>query len=167
MQPAMLHPIEFNMDNEVATALRQRPELAALNSKLESVRVRWHLATDQLKPRLNLVAEGYLAGLQGDSDVFGAVANQFDTGRPGYAAGLVYERPLRNRSATATLRQREFELSQVNSLIEEAMENIRAEVETAVRNVSSGTSRRNQPPDIAGSRYRRSGCHERSLGNVR
>ena len=38
-------------------------------------------------------------------------------------------------AATAAARQRQFEITQLNYLIEEATENVRAEVETAVRNL--------------------------------
>ncbi|TWU01374.1 TolC family protein [Neorhodopirellula pilleata] len=137
LQSASLLPFEFAIENEVATALERRPELAELASKLAATNVRLQLARDQSKPTLNLVAEGYVAGLQGQSDIPGAFVDQFSTGRPGYAAGLVYERPVGNRAATAAVRQRQFEIAQLGHLIDEAKENVRAEVETAVRNVQA------------------------------
>jgi outer membrane protein TolC len=137
LQTPILHPIGFYIEHEVDVAMQRRPELRDFFSKLEIARVRLQLARDQTKPTLNLVGEGYVAGLQGQSNILGAFSDQFSEGRPGYAGGLVYERPVGNRAATATVRQRQFEIVQLNNLLKEATENIRAEVETAVRNVEA------------------------------
>jgi outer membrane protein TolC len=137
LQLPKLHPIGFVIEHEVGLALHRRPELKDLFSKLEVAKVRLQLARDQTKPTLNLVGEGYVAGLQGQSDIPGAFVDQFSEGRPGYAAGLVYERPVRNQASTATVRQRQYEVIQLSHLINEATENVRAEVETAVRNVEA------------------------------
>jgi outer membrane protein TolC len=137
VQPALLKPIEFDIENQVAIALQSRPELSQLASKMNSLQVRYQLANDQTKPTLNMVAESYLAGRQGDSDIIGAFSDQFSEGRPGYAVGLTYELPVGNRAARASVRQRQFEVSQLNHLIDEASENIRAEVESAVRSVKA------------------------------
>lgn len=137
IQPAGVLPISFDMQGEVAKALEQRPELKKLAHKLSIARVRLQLAQDQTRPTLNLVAEGYIAGLQGNSDIFGAWTDQFSTGRPGYAAGFVYERPVRNREAKAAVQQWQYEIAQLNHLTIEAKGNIQAEVETALRNVEA------------------------------
>jgi len=135
IQAAALTPTEYLIDVEVAMALQQRPELEELEAQTRAVRAQIRLAQDQTKPTLNLVGEGYLAGLQGDSNIGSAWVKQFDTGRPGYAGGLVYEQPMYNRAARASVRQRQFELKQLDHLLREGRENIRAEVESAVRNV--------------------------------
>ena len=137
IQPAQIQPIELDLETECHEALKRRPELASIENKIQAVQVQLRLAEDQKKPTLNLVAEGYLAGLRGESDIPGAWVDQFSTGSPGYAAGLIYERPLRNRAAEATVRQLRFELSQLIHLANEADENVRAEVETAIRNVDA------------------------------
>lgn len=126
--------LQFDIEQEVATALAARPEIAELTSKVGAAKARLQLASDMTKPQLDLVAEGYLAGLEGDSNVFGAWSDQFTEGRPGFATGLLYQRPVKNQTANATLRQRRLELNQLHHLITEARENIRAEVESAVRN---------------------------------
>lgn len=137
VQDAQLLEISFNPDAEVSNALAQRPELADLSAKILSAETRIRLARDQTKPRLDMIAEGYVAGRQGSSDILGAWTDQFSTGRPGFATGLVYERPVHNRVATAAVRQRSLELSQLHHLVNEAQETIRAEVDTAVRNVDA------------------------------
>ncbi len=137
VQVAQLLEISFDYELESENALAMRPELADLSARMRAAEARIRLASDQTKARLDIVAEGYLAGRRGNSEVFGAWSDQFSTGRPGFATGLLYERPVHNRAATAALRQRKLELAQVHHLINEAQETIRAEVETAVRNVDA------------------------------
>ncbi|HBE69263.1 MAG TPA: hypothetical protein DDW52_14030 [Planctomycetaceae bacterium] len=127
-------PLEFDLEQEVANALAARPEIAELTGKVGAAKARIRLASDMTKPQLDLIAEGYLAGLEGNSDVFGAWSDQFTEGRPGFATGLLYQRPVNNQTANATLQQRRLELNQLHHLLTEARENIRAEVEMAVRN---------------------------------
>ena len=134
-QTPSLFPLEFDIEQEIETALQQRPELSELGRKLEAANVRLQLARDQTKPTLNLVGEGYVAGLEGQSNIPRAFTEQFTQGAPGFAVGLVYERPVGNRAATAAVRQRQFEVAQLSHLIAEANENVYAEVETAIRNV--------------------------------
>lgn len=136
-QTPSLLPFEFDIENEVGMALQRRPELMELARNLEAANVRLRLARDQTKPTLNLVGEGYVAGLQGHSDIPGAFVDQFSKGPPGFAGGLVFERPVGNRAATAAVRQRQCEVVQLSHLISEANENVHAEVETAIRNVQA------------------------------
>ncbi|GAB5404684.1 MAG: hypothetical protein Aurels2KO_29150 [Aureliella sp.] len=140
VQVAQLLDVAFDLETEVASALSQRPELADLTAKKLAAETRIRLANDQTRPRLDVVAEGYVAGRQGSSDVLGAWTDQFTTGRPGFATGLLFERPVHNRAATAAVRQRSLELAQLSHLMGEAKETIRAEVETAVRNVEATKS---------------------------
>ncbi|MEZ6087250.1 MAG: TolC family protein [Pirellulaceae bacterium] len=139
LQTPMVHPVQFNVGHEVAEAIARRPEIAELHSQLEIAVVRLRLAQDQRKPLLNLVAEGYLAGLQGDSNVLGAFGDQFHTGRPGGAAGLLYESPIGNRAAYAVVRQRQLELAELEHILRDTEERIRAEVESSIRDVEAGT----------------------------
>jgi outer membrane protein TolC len=134
-EPQVLR-LSLNMETEVAKALASRPELAELQHRLQSARVRLQLAKDQLKPQLNVVTEAYLAGLREDFDMGRAFTDSFGD-RPGYAAGLAYEQPLRRRAATQAVQQRTLEVSQLSQLVREAEENIRTEVEIALRNIAA------------------------------
>ncbi|QDT04439.1 Outer membrane efflux protein [Rubripirellula lacrimiformis] len=139
VQPAVVLPVHFDAQIEVAAALGQRPELQRLNSEMDVARTRLRLANDQKKATLNFVSEAYLAGRQGDSDVLGALTDQFTVGRPGYGAGLVYERPMGNRNANASARQAYFQISQLQHLTTETTEKIYTEVESAVRDVAASS----------------------------
>lgn len=136
-QRASLMPVEFDIQSEVGIAIQRRPEIQAINDQIQATRVRLTLAHNQTKPLLNFIAEGYVAGLEGNSNVFGAWASQFADNRPGYAGGFEFEMPYRNRQATSEMRQRRHELSQLDFLLKEQMANVEAEVETAIRNVEA------------------------------
>lgn len=137
VQPAVLFPLDFDMQAEIKQAWLKRPEIMDLVSRQQSVNVQLALARDQTKPTLNLIGEGYLAGLQANNNFGRAFTDQFSQGRPGYAAGIIYERPAGNRAAKAAVKQHSLELAQIDHLIREAEENIRAEVESAIRNVQA------------------------------
>lgn len=134
-QPAVIVPVDFNIEAEVAIAIQRRPEILELQELVNATQVRLNLAQDQTRPQLNLVVQGQLAGRQGDSDIVGAWTNQFTEGRPGFGGGLQYQRPYRNRTANAQVRQRQLEMTQLSMLIREKSANVRAEVEIAVRNL--------------------------------
>ncbi|WP_417746578.1 TolC family protein [Rosistilla oblonga] len=134
-QPAVIVPVDFNIESEVAVAIQRRPEILELHELVNATQVRLNLAQDQTRPQLNLVLQGQLAGRQGSSDIAGAWANQFTDGRPGFGGGLQYLLPYRNRTAHSLVRQRQYELTQLTMLIREKTGNIRAEVEIAIRNL--------------------------------
>ncbi|WP_197452458.1 TolC family protein [Rosistilla carotiformis] len=135
VQPAVISPIDFDIESEVALAINRRPEILELHELVNATQVRLNLAQDQTRPQLNLVLQGQLAGRQGASDIVGAWSNQFTEGRPGVGGGLQYQLPYRNRTAHGQVRQRQYELTQLTMLIREKSANIRAEVEIAVRNL--------------------------------
>ncbi|MEQ1902743.1 MAG: TolC family protein [Pirellulaceae bacterium] len=134
VQPLALEYIHFDPNAELAVALDRRPEIQELQRKIDAIDVRLQLAADQTRPQMNLLMEGYVAGLQGESDVFGAWNNQFIDGQPGYAGGLEMEMPYRNRAARARVNQRRYEIAQYENLLRETKANIQAEVEVAIRN---------------------------------
>lgn len=137
VQTAALTSMKFDIEREVAQAIKLRPEIQDLNGQIGAARIRLELAKNQTKPLLNLVMEGYVAGLRGESDVFGAWSNQFGEGRPGYAGGLEFEMPYRNRAANARLHQRRYELTQLEFVMKEQIAVIRNEVESAIRTLEA------------------------------
>ncbi len=137
VQEPVLQPLDLDIEAEVAAAVARRPEIQELRQKLKAKGVQLALARDQAKAQLNFVLEGNLAGLAGSSDIFRSWVNQFSTGRPGFAAGLQYELPYRNRTARGVVRQTQLEMNQLQYLLGELLANIRAEVETSIRNVQA------------------------------
>ncbi|MCA9197845.1 MAG: TolC family protein [Planctomycetales bacterium] len=140
VQPPAVFPIELNLESEVQRALQARPELADLNAQVGIAQAKLNLAHDQMKAKLDFVGEAYIAGLQGNNDVANAWSDQFNGGTPGVSAGLVFERPAANRSARGAVQEREFELAQLGHLLREMNETIRADVESAVRDISAAST---------------------------
>ena len=122
MRSPNVYQIELDIEAEVAEAHLARPEIRELQAEIGAVNARLRLARDQLKPTLNVVGEAYIAGLEGNNDIGDAWVDQFKEGSPGFAAGLVYERPIGNRAAGGATRQRKFELVRMQYLLEETTE---------------------------------------------
>ena len=128
-------PFQPDLTDAMRKALCHRPEIQQATKEVRSASVRAEVAEKDLLPVLNLVLETYVSGLQGNSQVFPAWVDQFNTGRPTYGAGLQFEMPWGNRAAKARLQQRRLELRQTINQLQVVTANIRTEVEVAVRNV--------------------------------
>ncbi|MEM6331363.1 MAG: TolC family protein [Planctomycetota bacterium] len=126
---------EASLRRHTAAALRRRPELIGLIADAEAAGIRVAQAEHELRPTLDLVAEAFVRGLDGGSDVGTSFLRQFNTGAPGYGLGVEFAAPIGNRAAKASLRQRRFEAARVAGLIREQVELVRAEVEVAARNL--------------------------------
>jgi outer membrane protein TolC len=127
--------VRVDLQESVQTALKHRPEIDEAMQKVRMACVRRNVSYRDLLPSLSLVLETYVAGLEGDSSVGGAIQRQFDTGAPSYTAGLVFETPLYRRAAHARLRQREAEHRRMSLAFHATLETLTAEVEIAVRDV--------------------------------
>lgn len=129
--------MNIELVSEVEQALLHRPEIRASMQEIRAACIRQSVAENELLPQLNLVTQAYLAGLRGDSNVFGAWSDQFTEGAPGYGVGLQYEIPYGNRIANARKDRRRLELRQLQEKYRATLENIRAEVEIAVRELTT------------------------------
>lgn len=133
------HPIDNSLpvtiEDAMATALEYRSEVDLASREIEAARVRLGVACNDLLPKLDLVLETYLSGLKGEFDLSRAWLDQFSVGEPSYTAGLVFEIPLYRQESRSRHLQRSVELRRLLSRFELTVENLRAEVETAVRQV--------------------------------
>ena len=122
-----------DLPSELQTAIQSRPEIHAAVQQVKTGATRLGIARHELLPTLNLVTEGFLNGLQGDSDFLEAFTDQFSTGRPSYSVGVQYELPVGNRLAKARLCRRQHELARLQDEYSRALEAVRTEVDIAVR----------------------------------
>lgn len=129
--------IEPDLDVAIATAMENRPEIEAAASNVKAASVRLGISKKELLPVLDFVAEASAAGLVGDSSISKAYGNQFSEGRPTYSVGLMFEVPLCNREAKARHQRRQLELAQLQHEMQNTIEMLKAEVEVAVRQVST------------------------------
>lgn len=126
-------PAEVSTRLATLTALDNRPDIAKSIRAIQAVTARVGAAKNQVLPRLDLILSTYVAGLDGNRDLFGAMENQLTEGRPSYAAGIQFEVPLGNRASRARLERNRKELSRVLYDFRQVTETVFAEVEVAVR----------------------------------
>lgn len=142
--------IEVELEDAIAIALKERPELAQQNAALEELDLDTRYFANQLKPQLDLTAGYGYAGTFGDrrevdsetgettlitgaySD---AVQQILDREFDGWNVGLSFTMPLQNRSARAqkAIADIELERGKVNMTL--LQQQIITEVRTAVRQV--------------------------------
>lgn len=122
---------------ELQEALRSRPEISVTLEKIKAGEVKVGMATNELKPTLNLLLEGYVRGLKGGYDVASSFGAQFSEGSPSYTTGIVYEAAWGNRAAQSRLKKRNLELQQLMHEFQNSLQTISAEVEIAAREVEA------------------------------
>src|SRR5262249_16163592 len=121
----------------LSTALNFRPEIQQASKDITASCERLNIAKKELQPQLNAVMGTSISGLQGNADFGQAYGNQFTQGRPTYWGGLTYEMPYNNRAANAQHHQRKLELSRATAKLQVVTATVRADVEVAVREVST------------------------------
>jgi outer membrane protein TolC len=133
LESPLSSPIAVSQRDATITALDNRSDLAEAIRKIQATTARIGVAKNQVLPRLDLILHSHIAGLEANSNTFGAFGNQFSDGRPSYAAGLVYESPFGNRAAQARLARNRLELTRAMRDFEQTTEEAFTEVEVAVR----------------------------------
>lgn len=129
--------IDINFRTQLELATQHRPEIMAAIKEVQAGSTRLGVAEHELLPVLNLVTQGFLSGLEGDSDFAQAFANQFSEGAPSYSVGLQYEFPVGNRLARARMCRRRIEMRQIQSQYEQALAAVETEVDIAVRELTT------------------------------
>jgi outer membrane protein TolC len=126
-----------DLQTEIETAVQNRPEVMAAIRQVKAGSTRLGVAEHELLPALNLVTQGFLNGLRGDSDFGGSFVDQFSDGAPSYSIGLQYELPVGNRLARARLCRRKHELAQLEDQYARALTAVQTEVDIAVRELNT------------------------------
>lgn len=137
MQQPVDVKIPVTVEDAVATALEYRSEVDIASREIQAARVRLGVACNDLLPKLDLVLETYLSGLKDQFDISQAWIDQFSVGEPSYTAGIMFEIPLYRQQARSRHLQRTVELRRLLSKFQLTVDNLRAEVETAVRYVKT------------------------------
>ncbi|MEM7475929.1 MAG: TolC family protein, partial [Planctomycetota bacterium] len=123
------------LEDAVSTALCNRRDISRAIRKIRAANRRAGVAKNELFPKLDLIVGSYVAGLEGDSDVFDAWVNQFSDGGPGINFGFEFELPRGNRAAKAQQQIRLVELKQELRRFRLVAQRAIAEVEIAVRDL--------------------------------
>ncbi|HYR57216.1 MAG TPA: TolC family protein [Chthoniobacteraceae bacterium] len=132
----VLSSAPFDAAAAARAALETRPEINQAFLQLRAATIREKMQRNELLPELNLVLQGTLGGLDEHfSDVY---ARQYDTGAPGYGAGIVFSIPLENNIARARLNRRRLELRQQIDQLRTTIETVLLEVKISAREVATG-----------------------------
>lgn len=126
-------PVDISTRQATLTALDNRPDIAQSIRKIQAVSARVGAAKNQVLPRLDLILSSYVAGLDANRNTYGAFISQFDTGRPGFAAGFQFEIPIGNRASKARLARNRWELSRAVYQFQQTTEATFTDVEVRVR----------------------------------
>lgn len=130
-------PVELDMAASIQTALQHRPDIARAIREIRATSVRLELARNEVLPRLDLILNTYVAGLEGEANIPSAWGNQFSVGEPGYTVGFQFEVPLGNRAAKARRERSEWEMQKAMHEFQSIVELGMTEVELAVREVKT------------------------------
>ncbi len=127
------HEQPLDMLASIEIGLRHRPEMSEAMGRIKAGAVRQQVASNELLPALDLIMETYVAGLRGNSNFANSWSDQFTEGAPSYALGMQLEVPICNRAARARYERRRLEIRQLQNELLDAMQQIRVEVEIAIR----------------------------------
>ncbi|MCA9266130.1 MAG: TolC family protein [Planctomycetales bacterium] len=133
----LAHPVDMSMRDGLAMALWNRPDISKAIRAIRATSVELGVARNEVLPKLDLLLSTYVAGLEGNSEVFSAYGNQFAEGRPGFSVGLLFEVPLGKRAGRARFERRQWELTRATEQLRLAVETALAETEQSIREVDT------------------------------
>ncbi len=136
-------PITFfetlNLEEAIATAIEQRPEIAQAKKNVESSELNTQFARNQLLPTLSVQGTIGLVGL--GSDYGNSFNRNFSGDFYNYGAGLVLSYPLGNRSAMSTYHKRQLEARNAEVVLTNVRHQIILGVREATRRVQTDFQR--------------------------
>lgn len=129
--------VTADTSGSVARAIQNRPEIHQAMKRIRAGCVRLNVARNDLLPELNLIAQTYVSGLRGESNIGRAFEDQFTRGAPTYSVGVEYAFPIGNRAAEARKTRRELEIRQLKSQFRTTSATIAMEAKVAVGEVKT------------------------------
>ena len=153
----MVRPVAITAEQAIQKGLANNPDLKALEMDLASNRLSTKLASDALKPQLDLQATAGFAGLGGDlllldDSVFppivigttpggypDALSNLFDNAT--WSVGFIVGLPIGNRAAEADFVQADLVQKRTERTLENARQQLVFNIRTALRNLESDLKR--------------------------
>lgn len=137
VESPLVEAVPLQMEQSLYTALQHRPNISQAIREVRAATVRLDVAHHEILPKLDLVASTYVAGLAANSYFGQSWGSQFDSGRPTFSAGLLFEVPFGRREAFAKENRRKWELKRVFSQFRLTVEETLTGVELAVREVET------------------------------
>ncbi|MGB9893641.1 MAG: TolC family protein, partial [Candidatus Saccharicenans sp.] len=151
---------EMSLEEALAIALTNRPDLKSLQINLQTQQFNLTLAKNQLLPALNLTASFYAPGLSGDRLVYlnnnpltGVIVDvipgprskslndAFGLKYKNWSVGMTLSLPLSNVASRASYAQARLNLQQAELNLKQQEQQAILEVKTALRNVQANKER--------------------------
>lgn len=129
--------LDISLDHVVTTSLENRPEIRETMQRAKLAGIERDISVNDLLPELSLLLGTYVSTLQDDGRAGRAFVDQFGGTTPGYSVGLEFELPVGNRAARSRLVQRKLQLAKIKNQVDEMMQNVIAESQTALRRLNS------------------------------
>jgi outer membrane protein TolC len=133
-------PAGIELQDAVVTALHNRPELRQATQRTKTTALRNQIAANELLPDLRLLLSTYISALEDETGIERAWTGQFSA-TPGYAAGLQYDFPWRNRAARSRFKQAELEYSKAQFELEQVTVNLIADAQQSWYRLASARTR--------------------------
>ena len=133
--PPAEEPVQFDLDDQIDTALLNRLELGQQQLRVNSAEIAMQVAFNGLYPKLDFVASAALQGLS--TDFSKSFSDQLSKGHGIYSAALQLEIPLGNREARAIWRRSQLQRLQAAEAYRNIVNTVEEDVTTAVREVDT------------------------------
>lgn len=128
--------LEVDLDQAIATAFAERPELRSQELAIENARLEQAFASNQARPQLDF-SLNYGAGASDAIGFSDPLEELFALRFPGWAASLNFTYPLQNRAGRAGRVLADLDLERTNVELEQLQQVIRTEVRQAARGVDT------------------------------
>lgn len=145
--------IAITEEQAISIALKDNPDIKALEMDLQSNNLTTKLARNRLKPLLDLTGSFGYTGIGGDQLLFGGdIANPVPIGtvpgnygdalsnlwqNPTWNVGLIIGLPIGNKDAEANYMRADLTEKQTNTILENTRQQLIMNVRTALRNIKA------------------------------
>lgn len=134
-----LKPLPMDTSRSGSSALENRPEIQQAFLQLRAAAVRLGMNKNEILPKLNLILEGRLHGLEGGRHLGDAVGEEWEVeDSVGGTIGIVLDVPLGNNTAAARLQRRQIEMRQQFNQLRTTVDTVLLEVRISVREATTG-----------------------------
>lgn len=129
--------IEPDSNATLSLALQLRPEMRAAAKRVQGSELFNQISAQQLLPKLALVLESSVNGINGDFDLGRSLGDQFSEGAPTYAVGFNYELPIGNRFAASRAREAQLRFARELANLEDTVDQVTLDVKSAINNLQN------------------------------
>ncbi len=139
ISPIHLKALPMDTTRSGTAALENRPEVQQAFLQLRAAAVRLGMNKNEILPKLSLILEGRLHGLEGGRHLGDAVGEEWEVDDTvGGTIGIVLDVPLGNNTAAARLKRRKIEMRQQFNQLRTTVDTVLLEVRISVREATTG-----------------------------